>query len=270
MDSFPQKGMIRFDSGNKRHIVIFKQSIFSGASHTAFVLLATLCVLSACARPDAPTAAFNDPYEASSRNVHAFNKGLDKALVGPTAKGYGAITPPVVINMISNFSGYLGLQGQAVNNILQGDAKGLGQTILTFAVNSLTFGVGDLASEAGIKDNNADFGQTLHVWGVGQGIYHEMPVLGPSTTRDTVGFVVDTVINPVNLLESSNARWAGFGFSVLDRLGDRNQFSDIVEETLYNSEDSYITARSLYLQNREFFLNKGVNEDSLEDPFADF
>ena len=250
--------------------VTFRQIPYLHLLRRITVFFTALCVLSACAAPVTKTAIY-DPYEKSSRKVHAFNKGLDRALIGPTAKGYGFITPPVLIHTISNFSGYLGLPGQAVNNILQADAKGFGQTLLTFTVNSLTFGLGDLASEAGITDNNADFGQTLHVWGVGQGIYHEMPVLGPSTTRDTIGFVVDTVINPVNLLESSDARWAGFGFSVLDRLGDRNQYSEVIEDTLYNSEDSYIAARSLYLQNRDFKLNKGtINEDSLEDPFADF
>ncbi len=229
------------------------------------------CVLSACASLDQVSKSeFNDPYEKSSRRVHAFNKGLDKALIGPAANGYTTITPPLFVRIIGNVSGYIGLPGQAVNNILQGNAKGLGETVLTFALNTLTFGLGDLASEAGVKDNNADFGQTLHVWGAKQGIYHEIPVLGPSTTRDTVGFFVDLAINPVNLLESSNARWAGFGFTVLDRLGDRSQFSEFFEETLYNSEDSYATARSFYLQNREFFLSEGVNEDSLEDPFVDF
>ncbi|MEH6359425.1 MAG: MlaA family lipoprotein, partial [Amylibacter sp.] len=102
------------------------------------VLFTALCVLSACAAPVIKTAIY-DPYEKSSRKVHAFNKGLDRALIGPTAKGYGFITPPVLIHTISNFSGYLGLPGQAVNNILQADAKGFGQTLLTFTVNSLTF-----------------------------------------------------------------------------------------------------------------------------------
>lgn len=227
--------------------------------------------LSACAALDQPSKSdFNDPYEKSSRRVHAFNKGLDKALIGPTANGYTTITPPLLVRMIGNFAGYIGLPGQALNNILQGNAKGLRQTVATFTLNSLTFGLGDLASEAGVKDNNADFGQTLSVWGVKQGIYHEIPVLGPSTTRDTVGFFVDLVINPVNVLESSDARLAGFGFTVLDRLGDRSQFSEFFEETLYKSEDSYATARSFYLQNRNFFLSEGVNEDNLEDPFADF
>jgi len=251
--------------------VTLQQTSLLGLTRRITSLFVALCILSACATPNQVSQSeFNDPYEKSSRKVHAFNIGLDKALIGPTAKGYTTITPPLLVRMIGNVAGYIGLPGQAVNNILQGDAKGLGETVLTFTLNSLTFGLGDLATEAGVRDNNADFGQTLNVWHVKQGIYHEIPVLGPSTTRDTVGFFVDLAINPVNLLESSNARGAGFGFTVLDRLGDRSQFAEFFEETLYNSDDSYATARSFYLQNRNFFLSKGVNEDVLEDPFADF
>jgi len=249
--------------------VVFKQFKYIGLSCRIFVVFAALTALSACSAPVA-RGEFNDPYEASSRNVHAFNKGFDKAIFGPTAKGYVTITPPLLVRMISNFAGYIGLAGQAVNNVLQADAKGFGETILRFTVNSLTFGLGDLATEAGIPDNNADFGQTLYVWKVKQGIYHEIPLLGPSTTRDTAGFFVDILINPVNLLNSNTISAAGAGLYVLDRLGDRSQYSTFYEETLYNSEDSYATARNIYLQNRNFFLNKGVAEDTLEDPFADF
>lgn len=243
--------------------------IFAGANRAVVPLLLSLSVLSACAAPVSKSATY-DPNEFTSRKVHEFNKGLDRFLVGPAAKGYGTITPPVVVNMVGNVAAYLGLPGQAVNNVLQGDAKGFGETVATLAVNTLTFGLGDLAGEAGIRDNNADFGQTLHVWKVKQGAYHEMPFLGPSTTRDTVGFIVDTAINPTNFILPDGTDGVGITFSVLDRLGDRNQYSDIVEETLYNSEDSYAAAKALYLQNRNFKLNGGVNEDTLEDPFADF
>jgi phospholipid-binding lipoprotein MlaA len=249
--------------------VIVTQTSFFNIPRKMLVLLTALLVLSACSA-QVSKGEFNDPYEPSSRKVHAFNKGFDKAIYGPAAKGYVTITPPLLVRMVSNFAGFVGLGGQAVNNILQADAKGLGETVLRFTVNALTFGLGDLATEAGIPDNNADFGQTLYVWKVKQGVYHEIPLLGPSTTRDTVGFFVDLAINPVNLLDSSSVRWGGVGLFVLDSLGDRSQYSSFYEETLYKSEDSYATARSLYLQNRNFFLNKGVNEDSLEDPFADF
>lgn len=191
-------------------------------------------------------------------------------LVGPAAKGYGAITPFVVIIVIDNLANFLGLPSQAVNNVLQADAKGFRETFLRFTVNALTFGMGDLATEVGIRDNNADFGQTLHVWKFKQGIYHEMPVLGPSTTRNTIGFIVDTTLNPTKYILPNTTDYLGQTFSILDRLGDRKQYSDIVEDTLYKSEDSYTAARSLYLQNRNYKLNEGVNEKELEDPFADF
>jgi phospholipid-binding lipoprotein MlaA len=261
--------MIRFILIKMSSLVVYKQFKYIGIFYRVFVVIVALTALSACSAPVA-RGEFNDPYEASSRKVHAFNKGFDKAIFNPSAKGYVAITPPLVVRMVSNFAGFIGLGGQAVNNVLQADAKGFGETALRFAVNALTFGLGDLATEAGIPDNNADFGQTLYVWNVKQGVYHEIPLLGPSTTRDTVGFFVDLAINPLNIADAPNARWAGVGLFVLDRLGDRSQYSAFYDEMLYNSEDSYATARNIYLQNRNFFLNKGVVEDTLEDPFANF
>ncbi|KAB7614380.1 VacJ family lipoprotein [Amylibacter sp. SFDW26] len=246
--------------------MFFNKSPLIRYTAKATAMASAAIALSACT-PPVSKSAFNDPYEPQNRKVHKFNKGLDRALVGPTAKGYGFITPPVLINAVDNAAAYLGLPGQAINNILQGDAKGFGQTVLTFTLNTLTFGIGDLAGNAGVTDNNADFGQTLDVWGFREGIYHEVPVLGPSTERDTIGFVVDTALNPTNFFLGDGI---GLTFGILDRLGDRNEFSDVIEDTLYKSEDSYAAARSLYLQNRNFKLNNGVNEDSLEDPFADF
>ncbi len=249
--------------------MFLKSSSYTSIYRAISVLITTLVVLSACTVP-VSKSEFNDPYESQNRKMHEFNKGLDRALVGPTAKGYGFITPPLIIHIVGNVAGFLGLPGQAVNNVLQGDIKGLRQTVSRFAVNSLTFGLGDLATDAGIPDNNADFGQTLHVWKFRQGVYHEIPLLGPSTERDTIGFIVDTALNPTNFILPSGTDGVGLTFGVLDRLGDRNQYSDVIEDTLYNSEDSYATARSLYLQNRNFKLNGGITEDSLEDPFADF
>lgn len=249
--------------------MFFKSNSYTSICRKISLLIAAIGMLSACTTPVSKTE-FNDPYESQNRKMHEFNKSLDRALVGPTAKGYGFITPPLIIHIIGNISGFLGLPGQAVNNVLQGDVKGFGQTISRFAVNSLTFGLGDLATEAGIPDNNADFGQTLHVWKFRQGVYHEVPLLGPSTERDTIGFIVDTALNPTNFILPSGTDGVGLTFGILDRLGDRNQYSDVIEDTLYNSDDSYATARSLYLQNRNYKLNGDIIEDSLEDPFADF
>ncbi len=247
--------------------MLLRKMQFSRHSRKFIAGFVVLTMLSACSA-SVTKSNFNDPYEKSSRKVHAFNKGFDKVLVNPASKGYIAATPPVLVRMIGNFASFLGLPLQALNNILQGNPKALAQTAATAAVNAFTFGLGDLASEAGIPDNNADFGQTLNVWKFKQGIYYEMPIIGPSTTRDTVGFFVDLFINPLGLVGTSSEHWASFGFTVLDKLGKRSQYSAFYNETLYGSEDSYATARSLYLQNRNYFLHNGVNVNTLEDPFA--
>jgi len=248
-------------------LVLLLKTQFCRYSRKFITGFAVLTMLSACTA-SVSKSNFNDPYEKSSRKMHKFNIAFDKTLVNPASKGYVSVTPPVLVRMIGNFASFLGLPVQALNNILQGNPKALTQTVSTAAVNLFTFGLGDLASEAGIPDNNADFGQTLSVWKFKQGIYYEMPIIGPSTTRDTVGFFVDLFINPLNLVGTSSEHLASFGFTVLDKLGKRSQYSAFYNETLYGSEDSYATARSLYLQNRNYFLNNGVNLNTLEDPFA--
>lgn len=246
----------------------FNPISFSVASRTIFALLAIVVVLSGCTPPPAKLDV-DDPFEWSNRGIHDFNKKLDKALVGPAAKGYVTITPPFLVKRIGTLASYLGLPLQAANNVLQADPNGLSETFLRFSLNSVTLGLFDPATTLGIPDNNADFGQTMYTWRIGPGKYHELPLLGPSTTRDAVGFTVDTLFNPLRFLSSSYFG-VGITMTTLDRLGSRQRYSKVIDDTLYNSEDSYTTSRTLYLQNREFFLNKSVNEDNLEDPFAEF
>lgn len=234
--------------------------------HKTIVLFIILVAVSACAAPSSRNAVY-DPFEPANRSIHAFNKGLDRAVIGPAAKAYTTVTPTLIVRMIDNFANYLSLPAQAANNILQGDAIGFKDTLLRATLNTLTFGVGDLATNAGVPDNDADFGQTLHVWGLPQGAYLELPILGPSTARDTAGIIVDTVLDPVNFIVPSDLDGERIGLVVLDSLEDRDRNKAIIEGTIYTSEDSYKTARTIYLQNRNFKLNRGkVRESDLEDP----
>ena len=163
------------------------------------LLFATLAV-AACS--SAPTGEINDPYEAANRRVHAFNKGLDSNVVKPLTSvggdddkgGESAMT--VVGNVGSN----LALPGKTLNGLLQGRPGRAAQNAGRFIVNT-TLGLGGIhdpaGQEFGLTEVDTDFGETLHVWGVPEGAYVELPVIGPSTQRDAVGRVVDLVIDPV-------------------------------------------------------------------------
>ncbi|MBY0349683.1 MAG: VacJ family lipoprotein [Pseudomonadota bacterium] len=239
-------------------------------------LLMSGFLLAACAAPAGPEA-INDPFEPANRTVHAFNKGVDRALVRPASKGV-AVVPGPVRRGIDNVADTLGLPGDIANNLLQLRLADAGQNTLRLGVN-LTFGVAgllDVSSALGLQGKPTDFGETLSVWGVGEGPYLELPLAGPSTARDTVGMIVDAALDPVNrVLPVREANAARF-VRLFSRLGDRNRYSATVDSLLYESADSYAQARLLYLQNRRFTLSRGsaadaaggAGDDGFIDPYA--
>jgi phospholipid-binding lipoprotein MlaA len=242
---------------------------------SALLIFASL--LAACAAPTGPDA-INDPLEPANRTVHAFNKGVDRALVGPASKGVGIVPEPVKRG-IGNVADTLALPGDIANNLLQLRLADAGQNTLRLGVN-LTLGLAgliDVSSELGLQGQSTDFGETLHVWGVGEGPYVELPLAGPSTARDTVGMIVDTALDPVSRVLPVREANAARAIRLFSRLGDRDRFSDTVDSLLYDSADSYAQARLLYLQNRRFTLSRGrapdgtetASDDGFIDPYAD-
>ena len=231
--------------------------------------------LSACAAP--PASGVNDPYENVNRSFHGFNVALDKALVRPTSSAYGTILPDPVERGIANFASNLDTPGDIVNGALQGRPDAVGQNLLRFGLNT-TFGIAglfDFATAIGVPARKTDFGETLHVWGVGEGAYQELPGLGPSTERDTVGTVVDVFLNPVGAVLPSPESYYATAAKVGSKLGDRNKFKNTVDSVLYDSADSYAQARLLYLQNRRFELGQGegadpsASDEAFLDPYED-
>ncbi|SEO71199.1 phospholipid-binding lipoprotein MlaA [Salinihabitans flavidus] len=228
--------------------------------------------LSACAAPDTTVSrgTINDPYEEQNRGTHEFNRSLDKVLVRPTSSTYGTAIPTGLQDSIGHFSDNLSLPGDAANHILQGNGEGLGRNILRFAINT-TLGIGGLfdpASQMGLERSKTDFGETLYVWGVEEGAYVELPFFGPSTSRDTVGLVVDYSLDPVRLLLPTPERYISTLAMVAARLGDRHTYTATIDSVLYESVDSYTQARSLYLQNRRYELG-GRSQDDYDDPYGD-
>jgi len=211
-----------------------------------------------------------DPHEARNRQVHALNLKLDSALVRPASGTYGSVIPEPARDAVSNFSQNLDLPRMVLNDLLQfrlGDAI---HNTLRFAVNT-TFGIGgvvDPATDMGLIERSTDFGETLHVWGIPEGAYVELPVFGPSTERDAAGRVIDFVINPMRVVLDAPESHYSTATSIFARVGDRYEYSGLVDELLYDSADSYAQARLIYLMNRRHEL--GMSEtDEYYDPYYD-
>lgn len=254
-----------------------KNSFTSGRPRVGLLaVLAMQAGLAGCAGAPGPDG-INDPYEATNRKVHAFNLGVDRALVSPAAEGYGSVVPAPVQRVVGNVADTLDLPGDIANNLLQLRIADAGQNSLRLTMN-LIFGIGglfDFSTAIGLPGKPTDFGETLHVWGVGEGVYVELPFAGPSTARDAAGMAVDVVLNPVRLALPDKEATAATVLKLFSRLGDRNRYSDTIDSILYESADSYAQARLLYLQNRRFELGQeagaaeGAGDEGFIDPYED-
>ncbi|ALG89083.1 MULTISPECIES: MlaA family lipoprotein [Actibacterium] len=235
----------------------------------AAVLAAGL--LSACSSPEG-AAEFHDPFEEQNREVHNANRDLDRTVVRPVSRTYGTAVPAPVRKGVSNFSSNLDLPGMVVNDLLQFRPVDAMTNAARFLFNSTVgiAGLFDPATSIHLYERDTDFGETLNVWGFGEGAYVELPLLGPSTERDAVGKIVDVALNPTRLFLPVGVRNTGTGAGIAKQIGDRYEYSDTVDSVLYESADSYAQARLLYLQNRRFEL--GANSESepdYADPYED-
>ena len=241
---------------------------------TILAICATIALAAGCTRPSAPVA-MNDPYETENRAMHAFNVAADRNVLKPVATAIGGQGGGPVQISVANFANNLALPGDILNSLLQLRLGKAVENTLRFGVNSTIglAGIFDPATAAGVPGKKTDFGETLHVWGVGEGAYIELPLLGPSTQRDALGEVVDSFINPVGLLLPSPESYIGTAARIASKISDRARYSDTYDSVLYDSADSYAQARLLYLQNRRFELGQTTEDagyiDPYEDPYAE-
>lgn len=246
------------------------KTIFIRSRQMALAGMAALA-LTACAAPEGYVArdGINDPFEQRNRKVHAFNKSVDRAVLRPLSRGYNQAVPDEMKVMVNNFSANLSTPGKVVNNLLQGDFQSALTNTTRFFLNSTIgfAGLVDVGQIAGLQEVDADFGQTLHVWGFGEGTYVETPFRGPATTRDAVGRIVDLFTNPVSAGLSDTQNQIRYGARALDIVGDRGRFGDTVDSILYDSADSYAQSRLIYLQSRRFALGRSGAADD-DDPYS--
>ena len=234
-------------------------------------------VLSGCASATTGERTFDggiyDPLEPANRKIHEFNRRFDEAVFRPASKGYTTIIPAPMVDSVNYFADNLTMPSVFVNSLAQGNLDRAGKAALRFLINSTVgfAGLADPATEFGIEHVDTDFGATLHVWGVGEGPYVELPFYGPSTVRDTVGVIADFLANPLTFAPQRPARNVGTMARVLKHMGQRGRYSETVDSILYGSVDSYAQARTIYLQNRRFELAGGAGGsyvDAYEDPYA--
>jgi phospholipid-binding lipoprotein MlaA len=227
-----------------------------------FLALAAL-MLAGCATLPSGKPDPRDPLERFNRSMFAFNDALDKAVAKPAAKAYVKVTPRFVRTGIGNVFNNLNTLGTAVNDVLQGKMKQAGRDSARFLMNT-TLGLGGLfdpASSAGLELNDEDFGQTFGKWGMKPGPYLMLPLLGPSTFRDSFGKLADQFTYPVYYLEDDSTRFIIRGVSLLDM---RAGLLDL-DEQIDQSYDRYAFIRNAWLQRREFQVTDGaVDESSLD------
>jgi len=211
--------------------------------------LAAAALLAGCAAPTNPDP--RDPWEGFNRGVYQFNDKVDRAVFKPVAQAYTTVTPEPVRSCVHNIFSNVGDLWAAANSFLQGRGHDFVNTLGRFLFNT-TMGVGgcfDVASTTGARKIPNDFGTTLGVWGVGQGPYLVLPILGASSVRDGVGLVGDWSGNlaSVGSIENVRLRNSLWGVQAVDRRASLLDATDTVDRVAL---DPYSFVRDAYLQRR--------------------
>jgi len=219
--------------------------------------LTTLAVLALTACASSSPYEPNDPLEPLNRKIYGFNIAADKYVLRPVAVGYDKVTPEPVKIGVDNFFDNLFYPTTIVNDFLQGKVVQGGQDTGRFVSNTLFgfFGLVDVASKMGMPEHDEDFGQTLANWGVGDGWYLMLPLLGPSTNRDAVGRVGDYFTRPTNYMEwyGTEESIATNGVNLVETRAKYLSTDSLLQQQL----DPYVFVRTAYLQRRQNLIYDG-------------
>jgi phospholipid-binding lipoprotein MlaA len=232
-------------------------------------------ILQGCASTASPNASNmasdrggSDPFESVNRVTSSFNGILDKAVVKPVAQAYKFAIPQPLQMMVGNFFGNINDLWTGTNNLLQGKPKAAVSDFTRFTLNTVwgLLGLVDVATDLGLQKNNEDFGQTLGVWGVSPGPYLVLPVLGPSSVRDTFGLIPDSYASPIRQVKSSNTQYGLYGLRAIDtRAGflSAERFMDSA------SLDDYAFFRNGFFQRRFSQVYDGNPPDQAAPKYDD-
>lgn len=233
---------------------------------TCIILIYSLSILSA--------EATDECFESTSRAIFKFNMAFDDVVLEPLAKGYNQL-PQAIKTGTGNFTSNIGTLLSIPNNVLQGNLKQLGHSVGSFVVNTSVgiLGFFNPAEKIGLKPHKEDVGQTLGLYGFSPGCYFVLPILGPTTARDSLGMLADSFVDPfahITIREhelfgaSGNSLdyFATKGTTAIDFRADNDRNLESLEK---NSIDLYSSLKSIYLQDRN---NKIKNSTETEDEWG--
>ena len=212
-------------------------------------------------------------FEKASRATFKFNMGFDRMVLEPIAKGYNKLPEPIKKGT-SNFTSNIATLLSIPNYALQGNAKGTVDATASFLINSTigVLGFGNPAAAMGFEAQKEDVGQTLGAYGVTSGCYFVLPILGPTTARDSLGMIADTFVDPFSIVTLREKELMGISGSKIDyfsvkganaidfRGNNINNFNSLKK----NSIDMYSSMKSIYIQDRENKINNSKSSDDNE------
>lgn len=241
----------------------------------ALLAVATAATLAGCAAQTPEGALIADPYERTNRVIHSANVAVDRVVVRPAARVYDIVTPELFQQLLRNFVAHVRLPLIFINNVLQADIEGAGETLGRFSLNTVmgAGGLLDPATEIGIPFEDNGFGVTLARWGAGEGVFLMLPLIGPSTTRDAAGFAGNIAMNPLTYVTFGGGTGqiaAAVGEFVGPVIIFRSDNLETVDSVLYDEEDSYVATRTAFvLSRRSRIAEGGVDIEALPDVFAE-
>ena len=229
-------------------------------NYIQFFFLISLFLINGCSNNISTNVTTLDPFESLNRKVFYFNKTLDDKIINPISKSYAENIPEKARNSIGSHLEWMNLPNTIINSTLQLNAENTILTSAKFLLNGLTLGFYDLDNNE-TKVIKKDFGSTLAKYKVPEGPFLMVPFLGPKTTRQFSGFIVDQQnhsnmisgkVDNINLIEQP-----------IKIIHSREKLSDTID-SIYKSSDPYIKMRSFYLQNRRSTVNSNKKNRKLE------
>ncbi|MEA2776495.1 MAG: phospholipid-binding lipoprotein MlaA [Acetobacteraceae bacterium] len=213
----------------------------------------------------------NDPLEPTNRVFYAVNNGLDTVILRPAAQAYRYVVPGRVREGVHNVLANIGSPVQLANDMLEGKPRRAGDTSMRFVINTTAglLGIFDVAKGWGYPAHDADFGMTMASWGVPEGPFLFLPVLGPTDPRDAAGFGVDIALDPFTWVGGPHNtgltvfNWTRYGLNAVD---SRERVLDPVDQIKKTALDPYATFRSLYRQHRHAQIETLRNDNRATVP----
>lgn len=236
----------------------------SNARRTGWSMAALTAASLAVGTGCASSGGVNDPWERMNRGIFQFNEGADRYVIEPAAKGWDFVVPDPVERAIDRFFDNAGIPIKLANDLLQAKPVAAAEDLSRFVINTVlgVAGFFDPATSFGIDGHNEDFGQTLGYWGVPPGPYLVLPLLGPSSPRDTVGLVADSA---ARVYPYFVVWWVSSAITTTDLLNRRSLALDEIAAERESALDYYVAVRNAYTSYRE----NQVRDREEEEPGSD-